>query len=93
MPDGHPSREQAMAQIEVVRRASKTGVIVGDHRLDFDIITPKLDEMLNEKKRRLIGRKLATAMLRSAADGPNDSSGLKPGATRRSGLRRTRFRR
>ncbi len=49
---------------EVVRRASRTGVIVGDHRLTFEVITPKLDELLSEKKRRVIGRKLAMAMLR-----------------------------
>jgi len=49
---------------EVVRRASRTGVIVGDHRLTFDVITPKLDELLNAEKRRLIGRKLARGLLR-----------------------------
>jgi hypothetical protein len=49
---------------DVVRRASRTGVIVGDHRLTFDVITPKLDELLNPQKRRLIGRKLAHGLLR-----------------------------
>lgn len=48
----------------VVRQASRSGVIVGDHRLTFEIITPKLDELLNPAKRKLIGRKLAMAMLR-----------------------------
>lgn len=49
---------------EVVQRASRTGVIVGDHRLTFDVITPKLDELLNAEKRRLIGRKLARGLMR-----------------------------
>jgi hypothetical protein len=59
----------------VVRKASKTGIIVGDHRLEFDIITPKLDELLNPKKRNLIGRKLAMAMLRLAENGAEETGG------------------
>jgi hypothetical protein len=59
----------------VVRKASKTGIIVGDHRLEFDIITPKLDELLNPKKRNLIGRKLAMAMLRLAENGSEETGG------------------
>lgn len=46
-----------------IRAASRTGVLVGDHRLAVDIITPKLDELLNPAKRKLIGRKLAMAIL------------------------------
>lgn len=49
---------------EVVKRASRSGVIIGDHRLSIEIITPKLDELLNPEKRRLVGRKLAMALLR-----------------------------
>lgn len=47
-----------------VRQASRTGVLVGDHRLTVEIITPELKELLNPDKRKLIGRKLAMAMLR-----------------------------
>jgi hypothetical protein len=47
-----------------VRAASRTGVLVGDHRLSVEIITPKLDELLSTPKRKLIGRKLAMAILR-----------------------------
>lgn len=50
--------------VDQVRTASRTGVLVGDHRLSIDIITPKLEELLNKEKRTLIGRKLAMAMLR-----------------------------
>lgn len=49
--------------MQVVRQASKSGVIVGDHRLSFDIITPKLDELLNSEKRKLLGRKIAMRMM------------------------------
>lgn len=49
---------------DVVRKASRSGVIVGDHRLSFDVITPNLDAMLAKEKRRLLGRKIAQAILR-----------------------------
>lgn len=50
--------------VDQVRSASRSGVLVGDHRLDIEIITPKLDEVLSPTKRKLIGRKLAMALLR-----------------------------
>lgn len=63
--DERPAMPSEIANLrEVVKRASRTGVIVGDHRLDFEIITPKLDELLNPAKRSLIGRKLAMGLLR-----------------------------
>lgn len=49
---------------DTIRRASRTGVLVGDHRLQVEIITPDLGELLSETKRGLIGRKLANALLR-----------------------------
>lgn len=60
---------------EVVRRASKTGVIVGDHRLDIEILTPDLKELLNPQKRRLLGRKLAMALLRVPEHGTEEPGG------------------
>lgn len=50
--------------VDQVRSASRSGVLVGDHRLDIEIITPKLEELLSPAKRKLIGRKLAMALLR-----------------------------
>lgn len=49
---------------EAVRKASRTGVIVGDHRVNIEIITPELNELLNHDKRSLIGRKLANLLVR-----------------------------
>lgn len=64
---GTDQRPAQPAEVEnlmnVVRTASKSGVIVGDHRLSFEIITPKLDELLNSDKRRLLGRKIAMRMM------------------------------
>lgn len=65
--DQRPAKGREIENLrEVVRRASKVGVIVGDHRLSFEIITPKLDELLKPEKRRLLGRKMAMAMMRVA---------------------------
>ena len=47
-----------------IRLAGRSGVMVGDHRLQIDVITPDLTELLNPAKRNLIGRKMANALLR-----------------------------
>jgi hypothetical protein len=78
--DKLPAQPEEMTNLQqVVRRASKTGIIVGDHRLDFDIITPDLKELLNPTKRRMVGRKLAMAMLRLTEHGDEEggSEGIK----------------
>lgn len=62
--DQRPAQpEEVQNLVNVVRTASKTGMIVGDHRLSFEIITPQLDELLNASKRRLLGRKIAMRMM------------------------------
>lgn len=78
--DQHPAQGGEVTNLaEVVRRASKTGVIIGDHRLDFEVITPELKELLNPAKRRMLGRKLVMAMLRLAEHGEEEggSEGIK----------------
>lgn len=73
--DQRPAKAQEVTALrEVVRRASKVGLIVGDHRLSFEIITPKLDELLNPSKRRLIGRKMVMAMMRVAEHSTENST-------------------
>jgi len=59
--------------IDQVSFASRSGVMVGDHRLQLEIITPKLDELLNPAKRKLIGRKLKMGLMRQTEEVPNDS--------------------
>lgn len=49
---------------EVVKRASRQGVLVGDHRVSLEIVTPNLTELLNPEKRQMLGRKLAMGLLR-----------------------------
>jgi hypothetical protein len=78
--DTHPAQGGEVANLgNVVRRASKTGVIVGDHRLTFEVITPELKELLNPEKRRLLGRKIVMAMLRLTEHGTEEggAEGMK----------------
>jgi hypothetical protein len=75
------SKEEVENLQQVVRVASKTGVIVGDHRLSFEVITPNMDALLNPDKRRLVGRKIVQGMLRiseSAQEERVASSGTNP---------------
>lgn len=63
--DQHPAQPAEMDALkEMVRRTARTGVMVGDHRLSIDVITPDLTSLLNPEKRTLIGRKLSGALLR-----------------------------
>lgn len=77
--DQRPAQQEEVdGLMDTVRRASATGVIVGDHRLSFDIITPDLKELLSQEKRRLIGRKLAYLLLRVPdAISEEESEGIK----------------
>jgi hypothetical protein len=74
--DQLPAQQPEVDNLEaVVRGASRTGVLVGDHRVSIDIITPDLTELLNPAKRKLIGRKLAMMMLRIPEQVTGDSGG------------------
>lgn len=73
--DQRPAQPEEVENLkQVVKVASRSGVIVGDHRLTFEIITPKLDELLNADKRRLVGRKIAMRMLGVSERGEDPSS-------------------
>jgi hypothetical protein len=63
--DERPAQQPEIENLkQVVRTASRTGVIVGDHRLTFEILTPDLTALLDKTKRTLLGRKIAMTMLR-----------------------------
>ena len=63
--DQRPAQPEEVTNLrEVIKRASRTGVVIGDHRLSIEIITPDLKELLSESKRRLLGRKLVNSLLR-----------------------------
>lgn len=80
--DKRPAQKDELDNLQnVVRTASKTGVIVGDHRLEFEVITPKMEALLNPDKRRLLGRKIVQAMMRipeAAQEAPPRSSTSNP---------------
>lgn len=74
--DARPALPVEMAALkDTVTRASRSGVLLGDHRLSVEIITPKLDELLNADKRKLLGRKLAAGLLRTPDIGSADTAG------------------
>lgn len=70
LPAQQPEIDNLMEQ---VRHASRSGVMVGDHRLSIEIITPKLEELLNPNKRKLVGRKLKMGLMRQTEEVPGDT--------------------
>lgn len=77
--DLKPARQPEVDSLrQEIGRASRTGLIVGDHRLTVEIITPELGELLNPAKRNLLGRKLSNALLRvPEADEDAGGEGMK----------------
>lgn len=72
--DQRPALPSELTNLQgVVQRAARSGVLVGDHRLNVDIIQPDLDGMLSETRRRMIGRKLALALLRVPEFGSDET--------------------
>jgi hypothetical protein len=72
LPAQQPEIENLVGQ---VTHASRSGVLVGDHRLSVEIITPDLEELLNPSKRSLLGRKISTAILRQTEQNTMDGGG------------------
>jgi hypothetical protein len=58
---------------EVVKRASRAGVLIGDHRISLEVITPNLTELLNPTKRQMLGKKISGALLRVPELGNDDT--------------------
>lgn len=59
---GQPEEIQNLR--EVLRHSTRSGVIVGDHRLNIEIVTPDQKEVLNPQKRKLLARQISATMLR-----------------------------
>lgn len=76
LPGQQPEVDNLMNQVRV---ASRSGVLVGDHRIDIEIITPELKELLNPEKRKLVGRKITQALLRipEQVTGDGGTEGIK----------------
>lgn len=69
-----PATANELANLQgLVQRVSRSGVLVGDHRINLEIIQPDLREMLAPDKRRMLGRKLAQAILRVPEFGSDDT--------------------
>jgi hypothetical protein len=69
-----PATQPELSNLQgVVQRASRSGVLVGDHRVNLEIIQPNLTEMLNPAKRQMLGRKLSQAILRVPEFGADET--------------------
>lgn len=69
-----PATQPEIANLQaLVQRASRSGVLIGDHRINLEIIQPDMKEMLNPDKRRMIGRKLSQALLRVPEFGSDET--------------------
>src|SRR5215831_494538 len=66
-------QEEIDGLVGQVTHASRSGVLVGDHRLAIEVITPDLKELLNPSKRKLLGQKIAMAMLRQTEQNSSDA--------------------
>lgn len=72
--DNLPAQEPEINNlVNQISHASRSGVLVGDHRLSIEIITPDLEELLNPAKRKLLGRKISMALLRQPEQVTGDS--------------------
>lgn len=75
--DDRPALPQEIVQLrELVRHLGRTGVVVGDHRLQFEILTPRLDDLLAKEKRDLISKHITMALLRKPENVSEEGSAL-----------------
>lgn len=69
-----PATQPELVNLQgLIQRAGRSGVLIGDHRINLEIIQPDLSEMLSPSKRQMIGRKLSQAMLRVPEFGSDDT--------------------
>jgi hypothetical protein len=64
-----------------VQSLGRSGVMVGDHRLSLEVVTPDLESLLNPGKRRLVGRKIAAALLRRPDMNTDEEGGAEAAKT------------
>lgn len=77
--DLQPGKPEEILNLQSqMRSMAKVPVIVGDHRLSIEIITPKLDQTLDEKRHALLDGKIATRLFQqftvSGSQGRSDDS-------------------
>lgn len=63
--DKHPAHPLEIQNLQgVVKAAARSGVMVGDHRLQVDIVMPNMEVLLDDSKRSLLGRKISKSIMR-----------------------------
>jgi len=62
--DNLPALSEEITNLQaIVQTSARTGVMVGDHRLNVEIITPNLEAMLSPERRNLLAKKITRAIL------------------------------
>lgn len=72
--DALPVRKNAELDLvlEQVRTISKSPVIVSDHRLNIEIITPEIDHVLNEEKWNILDSRISMRLLGTFVANPTE---------------------
>lgn len=75
--DQHPAKGREISQLATqVKMSARIPIIVGDHRVSVEIITPKLDTTLEPNRHNLIDSRITSRLYQILASG-NYSSGMK----------------
>ena len=75
--DKHPAKQRELESLqEQARVVARIPVIVGDHRLSVDIVAPKMDHTLDERRYHVIDSRLAFKALQSFAPASSSGGGL-----------------
>lgn len=75
--DDRPATGKEIAQLATqVKMSARVPIIVGDHRINVEIITPKLDATLEPNRHNLIDSRITSRLYHILASG-NYSSGMK----------------
>jgi len=63
--DNLPAQQAEINNLQgIVQQSARTGVMVGDHRLELEILMPSMEALLDPSKRNLLGRKISKSLLR-----------------------------
>lgn len=72
--DKIPARQQELNNLDQqVRKLSRVPMLVGDHRLSVEIVTPAMDVSLNKEKWDVIDQRIANRLLQSMSQGDSQN--------------------
>lgn len=72
--DKIPARQQELNNLDQqVRKLSRVPMLVGDHRLSVEIVTPDMDMSLNKEKWDVLDKRIANRLLQSMSQGDSEN--------------------